>query len=397
MEHWVASWTACPSGSLHLVDPSLRTMLALYDQTFRCVVTPHRGGSTLRIHLTNRFRRQAIELASVTVAKQTVGAAIDPETLRAVPFGGHRSIRIPEHADVVSDAVELSFGAFEPLAVSVHVPGTVLHPTGHLEANATSYYSRPLSGCSTADADGGRLGMRTTSQPFVSGIDVLAPQEVSAVVAFGDSITDGFVGSRNVSLRQERTVVDRNLRYPDFLQRRIDAAGVARCVVNAGISGNRVVRDGRVVGFGPSAIARVQQDAIEISGVSDVIVQVGTNDFGLPPRARPKAVIDGYEMVIDRLRDAGIRVHLGTLLPAGGALVHDRLARHGSAHRVAVNEWIRSQTSADSVIDFDAALRDPQNPDALAPDYACPDRLHPNAAGYEAMANAVDLTVLGGS
>ncbi|MFE3445235.1 GDSL-type esterase/lipase family protein [Nocardia sp. NPDC059180] len=395
--HWVGSWMAAPSDSLSAADPSLIPQLSVSNQTYRLVITPHRGGSSLRVHLTNRTRPVAVEFAHVTIGVHAGGGALVPGTVREVSFGGQPGVTAGPWSDVVSDPVALDFWAFQSLAVSVHVPGLAVLPTEHFNANATSYYSLPFAGDATADLTGSRLPLRTTAMPFVSGLDVQAPAAVSTVVAFGDSITDGYVSANLLGTPQDMSVVDRNVRYPDFLQRRIDAAGLPFSVVNAGISGNRVTRDGFIPQFGPAAVARVQQDVIDKAGATDVIILEGINDLGIPIGASYEQLVAGYTDLINRLHAAGLKVHLGTILPASNALADGMITiPQANPVRQRVNTWIRSQTLADSVIDFDAALRDPVNPDVLDPRYAGPDNLHPSPAGYAAMAEAIDLDAFTG-
>lgn len=381
---------AAPSDSLSAADPSLIPQLSVSNQTYRVVITPHRGGSVVRIHLTNRTRPVPMDIGHVTVAPQTTGGSVRADALREVTFGGRREVTIPAWGDVVSDPVAVDVAAFAPLSVSVHVPGLAVLPTEHFNGNATSFYSLPFAGDLTTDPGGAHL-------PLVSGLDVQAGPEVATVVAFGDSITDGYVSANLLGTPQDPDAVDRNVRYPDFLQRRIDATGLPFSVLNAGISGNRVTRDGFIPQFGPNAGARLQQDVIDKAGVTDVIILEGINDLGIPIGASYDDVVAGYTRLIDRLHTAGLAVHLGTILPADNALADGMLTLpYAEPVRQRINAWIRTQQLADSVIDFDAALRDPARPNVLDPRYAGPDNLHPNAAGYQAMAEAIDLNAFVG-
>lgn len=394
---WAGSWMAAPSDSFGIVDASIRPQLPVSDQTYRLIITPHRGGSVLRVHLTNRTRPVPVDLAHVTVALQAAGAAVHPDSLREVTFDGNPGVTIGAWRDVVSDPVELPFAAWQPLAVSVYAPGQAVLPTEHFTAMATSYYSPPFAGDAAADPQGAQLSLATTTAPFVSGIDVLAPAEVATVVAFGDSITDGYVAGTALGIPQEPSVVDRNVRYPDFLQRRFDAAGLPFTVLNAGISGNRIGRDGFVPWFADAAVRRVQQDVIDQAAVTDVIILEGINDLGIPIGASFEEVVAGLTALIDRLHAAGLRVHLATILPSSNALANGVLTLpNANATRVRVNAWIRAQQLSDTVVDLDAALRYPAYPDVLDPRYAGPDWVHPNAAGYQAMADAIDLGIFHG-
>ncbi|MFJ1455407.1 GDSL-type esterase/lipase family protein [Nocardia sp. N2S4-5] len=215
------------------------------------------------------------------------------------------------------------------------------------------------------------------------------------VVAFGDSITDGFVGATPLAVPADRAVADTNGRYPDVLQRRLDAANIPVSVVNAGIGSNRVLTSGEPLLLGPSGLARFERDALNRAGVGGVLVQEGINDLGLPPHADAPAMIAGYEQLIEAAHRHGKKIWLGTLLPASDAIVDGTLLVPGSeATRQQINAWIRTQTLADGVVDFDAAVRDPGNPAVLRDAYSGPDRLHPSLAGYRAMAETIDLTML---
>ncbi|MET8429053.1 GDSL-type esterase/lipase family protein [Nocardia sp. NPDC004860] len=390
--HWVGSWLAAPSDSFSVIDPALSPQFSAGDQTYRLVITPHRGGSTVRVHLTDRTRPTPIEIGHVTIGAQADNAAVQPDSLREVTFGGSRTVTIPAHGDAISDPIELTFDAFEPLSVSVYVPGVAVLPTEHFDGNATSFYSPPFAGDRAAEPSGAALSLHTTAIPLVSGLDVVAPGDIGTIVAFGDSITDGYVAANYLGDPQDHSVVDRNVRYPDFLQRRLDAAGRPFTVLNAGISGNRVSREGLIPQFGPDAVSRIQADAIDQAGVTDVILAEGINDLGVPIGASYEQIIAAYTTLIDRLHAAGLRVHLATLMPASNALLDGILTLpYSDPVRVRVNAWIRGQHLADHVIDFDAALRNPADPSVLDPRFAGPDNLHPNATGYRAMADAIDL------
>jgi lysophospholipase L1-like esterase len=367
----------------------------LREQSLRMVVTPHLGGSSLRIHLSNRFGDAAVAFGRVTVGRQATGAAV--AAVAQVPFGGASSVTIPAGEDVVSDPVALTFATFEPLALSMFVPGTASSPTKHWNANATSYYSPELSGDRTAETAGTSYVGRMGSWLYVSGLDVLASPRHRSVVAFGDSITDGFVGATDISIPADASVADTNRRYPDCLQRRLDSAGIPLSVVNAGIGGNQVVTSGTGSLMGPSGLERFATDALGQAGVAGVLLLEGINDLGLS-QSTPSQVIAGYTELIGQAHAAGVRIWLGTITPAANALVNGTAAAPNSEnHRQEINTWIRSQTLADGVVDFDAALRNPADPSTLLPAYACVDNLHPSLAGYQAMADAVDLAMLASS
>ncbi|MFI5717524.1 GDSL-type esterase/lipase family protein [Nocardia sp. NPDC051750] len=393
-EQFVAAWTASPTDSLTPVDASGGPVPpAVDDQTFRMVITPHHGGTQLRLHLTNRFGQGPVTFAEVTVGEQT--AAAGATDIRPVGFGGKRSVTVPAGADIVSDPLPFPIESAQPLVVGIHVAGRAGPPTKHWNANATSYYSPPGSGNLTHRTEPDPFAFRTGSWFYVHALDVLAPAGTHSVVAFGDSITDGFVGTTPAGIPADRAVADTDTRYPDFLQRRLDRAGIPVAVVNAGIGSNRVVTGGEPFLFGPSAVSRFERDALNHAGVSGVLVQEGINDLGLPPPATAAQVIAGYEQLIAAARRAGKKIWLGTLLPASDALVDGvLLAPDSEKHRQDINTWIRTQKIADGIVDFDAALRDSHNPATLRAEYSSPDRLHPNPHGYQAMADAVDLAMI---
>lgn len=390
---WVASWAASPTDSDVPLDATgFPTPQLLANQSLRMVVTSHLGGSSLRIHLSNRFGSAPVTFRRVTVGKQTSGAAVG--VMSPVLFGGAASVTIPAGADVVSDPVAFAFAAFDPLAVSMFVPGSQTAPTKHWNANATSYYSLPLSGDHTSDNAGSTYVGRTGSWLYVDGVDVLASAPTRSVVAFGDSITDGFVSSTPLSIPADGSVANKNARYPDDLQRRLDSAGIPISIVNAGIGGNQLLTDGEPLQTGLSGLQRFDADALAKAGVGGVLLLEGINDLGLSSRT-PEEIIAGYTQLINKAHAAGVRIWLGTITPAANSIVDGTgTAPESEQYRQQINTWIRGQHLADGVVDFDAALRDPAEPSTLLPAYASVDNLHPDLAGYQAMANAVDLGML---
>lgn len=393
-DHWVASWTASPTDSVTPFDGALIPVPeVLVDQTLRMIVTPHLGGTELRLHLSNRFGDAPAQFGNVTVGVERSGTVSD---LSPVTFGGSAQVSVPIGQDVVSDPVALAFTPFTPLAVSIFVPGIQGFPTKHWNANATSYYAPPGTGDLTTVASNARFSLQSEAWLYIDGVDVEAPASTGAIVAFGDSITDGFVASTPFSLPTSLAIADKNGRYPDDLQRRIDAAGIPISVVNAGISANRLVTGGFGLLMGPSGVQRFQEDALDVPGVKGVIVQEGINDLGIPPPVTtPSQLIAGYEEVIAMAHAQGVKIWLGTLLPASNAIIDGPATSPLSEiYREQVNAWIRSQHLADGVIDFDAALRDPSDPTVLDPRYASADNLHPNLLGYQEMAATVDLSML---
>jgi lysophospholipase L1-like esterase len=389
---WVASWTASPTDSVVPVDPTLRFIpRRLTDQTIRMVITPHLAGSSIRIHLSNRFGTTALKLGHVTVAAQTMKASTGKPA--QVTFAGATAVTVAAGQDIVSDPVAMTIKALTPLSVSIYVPTSTSPPTKHWNANATSYYADSATGDLTRATSGAKFSNLTYSWLYIDGLDVRA--KARAVVAFGDSITDGFVAGSPVSIPVTKTVADKNGRYPDDLQRRIDAAGLPISVVNAGI-GSNALRGTLGLMDGPSGLSRFPADALEVPGVSGILVLEGINDLGLHPFSTTVAQMEaGYAQLIKKAHAQGKLIWLGTITPAANALIDGvLLTPRSEIHREQINAWIRSQKLADGVVDFDAAVRDPAHPSRLLPAYAGPDNLHPNLAGYQKMASAVPLSLL---
>ncbi|WP_149479554.1 SGNH/GDSL hydrolase family protein [Mycolicibacterium sp. P1-18] len=397
---WLGVWAAAPSDAsggtddMDRYDLSMNPKSVVRDETIRAILTPTFGGTTARVRLSNRFGTAPVTFAQATVARRATGPAVVPESVAPLSFGGNRSVTVAPGQDVLSDPVGVAVQAFEPLAVSLHVAGDIGKPTEHAVARQTSYFTPEGSGDHTGDVDGSSFTQRTTSRPFVSGVEVLAPMSDGAVVALGDSITDGY---QAVPAGAPETLegIDADGRWPDDLARRLAAADRPLSVLNLGIAGNRVLQDSVVGGQpdvqGAAVIRRLDADVATLSGVTTVIWLEGINDVLMSPNASVDQLTGGYREVIDRLHAQGLRVLQGTLTPAGGS---SGLTAGSEAVRQAVNAWIREQSPADGVVDFDAAVRDPAEPSRINPAYDGSDHLHFNLAGYQAMANAVPLELI---
>jgi lysophospholipase L1-like esterase len=402
---WLGVWAAPPSDAsrgIDTVDPfdwdqfdaSRNPKSVMRNETTRAILTPTFGGSTARVRLSNRFGTVPMTFAHVTIARRAMEAALVPDTVAPLTFGGAQSVTVAPGQDVVSDPVGFSFEAFQSLAVSVYVTGDVGKPTEHFTARQTSYLTPLDAGDHTADVDGGAFTQRTTARPFVTGIDVLAPLSNGAVVALGDSITDGYQEPPS-GPPEAQEAIDADGRWPDVLARRLRAANRPLSVLNAGLSGNRLIYDGTAGGnpdlYGPAAIRRLDADVLSQAGVTAVILFEGNNDLIMTPKATVEQLLGGYRQLIDRIHSRGLRVLLATNTPVGGL---EGLPPDAEAKRQAVNTWIREQSPADGVIDFDAAVRDPADPSRINPAFDGGDHLHFNLAGYLAMGNAVPLELL---
>jgi lysophospholipase L1-like esterase len=397
-QHWVGTWTASPSDADAAVDASLDPFTGGPGQTLRMIVTPHLGGRVVRVHLSNRFGSGPVTFSAVTIAHRASGPALVPGTTAPVRFGGSPSVTVPAGQDVVSDPVRFAFRAFDNLAVSVYLAGYPGLPTEHFTGRQTSYYTLPGFGDHSGDPAATAFVRHTTARYYLDGLDVLAAGDVGSIVAFGDSITDGYQGANGTTVPETASTLDTNGRWPDDLQRRLIAAGDGRLsVVNQGISGNRVTANGQIPMFGPSGLSRFRQDALEQPGVTEVIVLEGINDIGQSSSTTAAQIEAGYEQMIAAAHRAGVAIVLGTLTPSGTATGAEAGYASAGATQIRgeVNTWIRDGAGgAAGYIDFDAAVRDPANPNDIRPAYDGGDGLHFNLAGYQAMADAVRLSHL---
>lgn len=341
------------------------------------------------MRLSNRFGTGPVTFGHVTVAHRLAGPALVPGTVTQVRFGGRRSVTVPAGEDVVSDAADLRFAAFQTLAVDVHTPAGSGKPTEHFSARQTSYLSPDGSGDRTGETSGLSFTERTTGRPFVVGVDVRATARTGAVLALGDSLTDGYQGSP-IGVPEAAEGLDADARYPDVLARRLRDAGRPLAVLNMGIGGNRVLRDGSAQ-YGPSALRRMDADVLGQSGVTTVIWMEGLNDIGQNPPATTGELVEGLRQGIARMQAAGLKVLQGTLTPFGNA---DARPDGPEGRRRAVNTWIRTSGVPDGVVDFDAAVRDPAAPNRLQRRFDGGDGGHMNPAGYRALAEAVPLELL---
>ncbi|WP_406120606.1 SGNH/GDSL hydrolase family protein [Streptomyces sp. NBC_00989] len=364
---WTGTWEAAPSG----------TAPAQPGASFRNVVHLSVGGSATRVRLTNRLGTAPLRLDAVTVALREAGPDAVPGSMRVATFDGARTVTIPAGEDLVSDPVPLAVTDAADLLVTVHTPDDSGPATYHRAAGQTNY--RAPQGNRAADVDGSAYTATTTSWYYVTGVDVLDAPAAGSVVTLGDSLTDG-----NGSTR------DANHRWPDRLAERLGTLPSYRRlgVLNAGISGNRLLRDD----VGPNALSRLDADALSRSGVRVLIVLEGINDIkGTPNATDPGAFESAYRTLVSRAHANGIRVIGATLTPYGGA---GGFTAAREAVRQKVNGFIRGGGPFDGVVDFDAAVRDPEQPERIRPGYDCGDHLHFNDAGMRALADAVDLTAL---
>lgn len=400
---WVGTWASVPSDAsagsdiADLFSASGDFKQPVNNSTVRAVLTPSMAGSTVRVHLSNRYGAVPVTFGHTTIAHKGSGAALvgAPATLT---FGGRRAVTVAPGRDVVSDAARFGYGSFQTLAVTTYVSSNAGKPTEHFTARQTSYQTPAGTGDQSTDSTGLVFVQHTTTRPFVTGLDVRTSKPAGAVVAFGDSISDGYQGQGPAGVPETKEGIDANGRWPDVLGRRLRAARIPLSVLNTGISGNRVLRD-PVEGDqrdtnGPAAIHRLKPDVLRQSGVTTVILAEGGNDLGQGPVAGTQEIIDGYRTLISRMHAARLRVLQGTLTPMGGASSGAYGTAETNAKRQTINTWIRTKSPADGVIDFDKVVRDPADPSRINPAYDGGDHLHYNLIGYKRIGDAVRLSQL---
>jgi lysophospholipase L1-like esterase len=340
-----------------------------------------------RLRLTNRFNTAPVTFAKVTIGLSEANGGADSPI--PVSFGGAASVTAQPGEDVVSDALVFDFDAFEPLAISLYLPETSGQLTKHWNANATTFITAVDGGDQTGTSSGEAFTQKVYSWLGVLGLDVQRDARTRSIVAFGDSITDGWVSAATDPSRLDVTVADKNARYPDYLQRRFDDAGVPVSVLNAGIGGNQILGGGAPTG--PSALERFDADAIDVPGVRGVIIFEGIKDLGLA-QAPASEIIEGLEKLIDQAKAKDLKVWLATITAASNSPLHGvDVAPNSDRDRQAINDWIRTEADVDGYFDFDEAVHDPANPAILSTQFASPDGLHLNPAGYEKIAAAVDV------
>jgi lysophospholipase L1-like esterase len=354
------------------------TPLVFANQSLRQIVHVSVGGSSPRVHLSNLFGTTPLVLGGLHVALAGADSAIVAGTDTELRFGGQQTVTIPPGQELWSDPGTLEIPPAADLAITLFVPGTAAVSTVHSIAQQTEFVTSG-NGLSAASFENPET---RTSNYWVTGLDVTAPTAGGVIVAFGDSITDG-VGSTSGA----------NHRYPNYLAERLraDASLAGFGVADEGISGNRVLHDV----IGPSALSRFQRDVLGQTGASHVIILIGINDLGFSGLAPDQAVTasdvtSGLSTMISQAKAGGLHVSLATLTPLKGTMA-PYYSDQTEAMRGAINTWIRNEADVDAVLDFDRAVQSSTDPLAMNPDFDSSDHLHPNDAGYQAMANAVDL------
>lgn len=382
--HWVASWGTAnffPDPNNQLAEDAWR------DTSLRQIVRVSLPGKRMRVRLSNVYGTAPLWIESATIAKAVRAGIsdVDASALRKLTFEGREGVLIPANSEYYSDAFALEHDAKTDFALSIYFKDPPARQTGHPGSRTTTFSVR-----------GNRVGETTwpDATKFVrwyqiADIEVEAPASVGVVVAIGDSITDG-----------HGATTDHNDRWTDALVNRLIREGAPPIgVVNAGIGGGRLLREG----LGPNVVSRFDRDVIARSGVTHAIVLIGVNDLGIQhrnkedtPEARARLVEElkaGYRQIAERAHAHKVCIIGGTIVPYVGSTYYNPNELN-DADRRQLNEWIRTSGVFDAIADFDAAVRDPQKPESMRKEHDIGDGLHPSPAGFRAMAEAVPLDAL---
>jgi lysophospholipase L1-like esterase len=406
-EHWVTTWATAqllsrsgqpqplPQVAGAQQAPARPPLTSFNNQAVRMIAHISIGGHRARVRLANAFGNMPVAVGGAHIALRAKGPEIVPASDRSLSFNGKPNCTLPPGAVLVSDPVDLEVPQLSDLAITLYLPEDTGPLTTHAAGLHTTYISKPATGDHGAPQFSEAVSTTTTqSYYWLAGVDVFADADAATIVAFGDSITDG-----------ARSTPDANRTWPAVLATRLLAnpATSKIAVVNEGIGGNRILRDGN----GVSALARFDRDVLSQPGVRWAIILEGINDIGYMTRALRGAatpgivdqgdikvgasdLIGGLRQLIDLAHTRNVKVAGGTLTPFEGAAYY---SDEGQQIREEVNRWIRTSGAFDAVIDFAAAVQDPSDPKQFREELQSGDHLHPNDAGYAAMANAIDLSI----
>jgi lysophospholipase L1-like esterase len=404
-QHWIGTWAAAPQRAIQGHVQSFR------NQTLRLIVHTSAGGTRVRVRLSNLFGDQPLAIGGAHIARRTNGADIDPSSNRVLKFDNQPSTTIAARSIAMSDPVDLNVSPLSDLAISLFFPASTAATTLHILAQQTNYVSK----------EGGDFSAQTNFPvtktisywPFLAGVDVTTSRPGAAVVAFGSSLTDG-----------DGSTEDANRRWPDILAERLQKNGYTELgVLNEGIIGNRLLNDnqdprqsggppplGPVLeqlgaALGEVGLRRFDRDVLSQTSAKYVILALGVNDILFPGSFVPATqavtsqdLIGGYRQLIVRAHKSEVRIIGTTIPPFEHALFRNPLFEsfytpEKEKSRQEVNAWIRNSTELDGVIDFDAAVRDPNHPTQLLPAFDSGDHLHVNDAGNVAQGNAISLAL----
>lgn len=383
---WITTWMASPQRVWDANGP-LPTNVpeTLNDTTVRQILRVSLGGERLRVVVSNAYGERPLIIGAASVAKSDDAAAVDPETLQRLTFGGLPSIRVPPGAPVVSDPISLGIDDLDRIAISLYLPNPQPVTTFHWDGREEAFMA-PGNAVMNPDLQARKT---TTTRLFLGQVQVWTPNQGSVVI-LGDSITDG-----------NGATIGADTRWPDFLAERFAEHRVS--VLNAGISGARLLTDG----MGSNALARFDRDILSLPALRSIVALIGINDIAWPGTAfdpygeRPdvERLQQGFRQLRQRAQLRGVRFFGATLLPFEGALSDTSLSDYYSPEkdkmRHQINQWIRENGEFDDVLNFDRGLRDPDHPNRLRAKYDSGDHLHPGDDGNREMARIAAKVIAG--
>jgi lysophospholipase L1-like esterase len=381
---WIPTWYAGPEPA----GLDAGKTAEIHDMTLRQVVRISAGGTSIRLRLSNAYGTEPLRLDDIRVARRTSGSAIDPASSLAVTFNGHDGVTIAPGAYALSDPLPLSVKDDSDIAVSIYVNGATPLTTVH-DIQRGRLFTAPGNQTQAETLPEARpdIGLGNAF-PWLAEIETGGSTATGTIVAFGDSITDGY-----------GITPDKGGTWPDGLSGRLHAAGIHLSVIDAGVSGNRLLHHGQWARFGDGALSRFDRDVLAQPNVQSIIILIGINDLGhaggpgSPGYVSAQDLIDGLSQLAERAHERGLRVYGATLTPFKDTVFKDYYSDEKDQRRQAVNAWIRTASVFDAVIDFDKVTEDPAAPGHLRPVFDLGDHLHPNDAGAAAMANAIPLSL----
>ncbi|MDC7683875.1 SGNH/GDSL hydrolase family protein [Asticcacaulis sp. BYS171W] len=384
LQSWVPTWYAAP-------EPAGKADKPLEDMTLRQIVRVSAGGGQVRVRLSNAYGTARLRLDEVRIARRLSSSRIDPTSDRELTFNGRAGVTIAPGAYAISDPVPLKVAANSDLALSVYVAGPTKITTLH-DIQRGVLYGAPGRQAGAPELPEGKVDIGIgRAFPWLAEVEVADTPARATIVTFGDSITDGF-----------GIQPDKGGTWPEILSRRLETSGMKLSVVNAGLSGNRLLHHGQSARFGDSGLSRFDRDVLNQPNVGAVIVLLGINDLGHaegPGAAEyvsAEDMIDGYRQLAARAHERCIRIYVATLTPFKGTVFRNYYSDEKEARRQRINIWLRQGGVFDGVIDFDKALESAPGSGVLKADYDVGDHLHPDDEGAAAMAAAVPLNLFKG-
>ncbi|MCC5804342.1 GDSL-type esterase/lipase family protein [Rossellomorea vietnamensis] len=368
---WVGAWTA----SMQAPFKEGISNKGFENQTIRMIVHPHVNGKKIRLRLSNAFSEEPLTIQEVHVAISQGESEIQKDTDQEVTFEGKSTVTIPPGERKYSDSISLEITDDMPIAVSFYMKGKSGPVTWHPVSMQTTYIS---SGNKLSTSNPSVFKDKEKAWFLLDGVDVSSDDSLrGAIVVIGSSIANG-----------NKSTEDTNRRWPDYLAKRLNQDQSDWTIMNAGISGNQLINS--QPDKGENALARLQRDVFSQQGIKALILHQGLNDIRHYPEYDAEKIIGRMKKIINSTHDQGLKIYGGTLTPFKGS---GMFTARGEKTRQEVNHWIRTSGEFDGVIDFDKALRDPDEPEHYLKKYDSGDHLHPNDEGYKKMADTVDLSL----